>query len=174
MQTGVTAMREQFQSLNRAYKRSHYSRTLELSNKDPRKRQRKLQYLLLPHVALCQEDDNPRNASWKGETHEATPTGHPSGSENHLCRSLEVGTGTRTPICPYRPSFCPTRTPSSSVGLPARHREFHRAQKWLAPGRTRRGSPTRRHATSTQQRSLGRGSGARRPARLRFGAPTAM
>jgi hypothetical protein len=27
----------------------------------------------------------------KGERHEATPTDHPSGRENHLCRSLEVG-----------------------------------------------------------------------------------
>src|SRR5258708_3644870 len=106
----------------------------------------------------------------KREAHEATPANHPSRSQNHLCRSLAVGTGTRTPACPHCPSFCSPGTPSSSIGLSERHRQFRRAQKWLATGRTRRRSPTRRDATPAQQRGLGRGSGARRSVYLRSGA----
>src|SRR5205823_636170 len=88
-----------------------------------------------------------RTPHGKGERHEAPPADHPSRSETHLCRSLEVGAGTRTLACPHCSAFCPPRTPSSSLGLSARDRELPRAQKWLALGGTRWRSPTRWHAT---------------------------
>src|SRR5258708_21874703 len=96
-----------------------------------------LESLFLLYVARYRKEDNLKHASWKGEPHEAIPTDHPCGCKNHLCRSLAVGSGTRTSARPYRSPFCSPGTPSPSAGLLARHRQFHRAQKWLATGTTR-------------------------------------
>jgi hypothetical protein len=61
------------------------------------------------YLALCQEEDNRKNASWKGERHEATSTDNACGNQNHLCQCLEMEAGTRIihiAPCSIRPESC--------------------------------------------------------------------